>query len=84
MVPDRLSYSEMGVEQFLYPSEWTESYDKYLQHKDEVVQRIQDYMENYSKYLPAINSQVNKLATNFFSGQELYRAINDISKTASK
>lgn len=84
MVPDRLSYSEMGVEEFLYPSEWTESYDKYLQHKDKVVQRIQEYMENYSSYLPTIHSQVNKLATNFFSGQELYRAINDISKTTSK
>ena len=29
MVPDRLSYSEMAMEDFKYPSEWTESFDAY-------------------------------------------------------
>jgi glycosyltransferase involved in cell wall biosynthesis len=77
MVPDRLSYSEMSVREFVYPSEWTESYDKYLQHKKLVVARIQDYMENYSRFLPALQTQVKKLDTDFFSGQELYKRIRD-------
>jgi len=77
MVPDRLSYSEMAVGEFLYPSEWTESYDKYLQHKDQVVARIRDYMENYAKFLPAIHTQVKRLETDFFSGQALYKHIRE-------
>jgi len=77
MVPDRLSYSEMAVGEFLYPSEWTESYDKYLQHKDQVVARIRDYMENYAKFLPAIHTQVKRLETDFFSGKALYKHIRE-------
>ena len=77
MVPNRLSYSEMAVGEFLYPSEWTESYDKYLQHKDQVVARIRDYMENYTKFLPAIHTQVKRLETEFFSGQALYKHIRE-------
>ena len=77
MVPNRLSYSEMAVGEFLYPSEWTESYDKYLQHKDQVVARIRDYMENYTKFLPAIHTQVKRLKTEFFSGEALYKHIRE-------
>ena len=77
MVPDRLSYSEMSVREFVYPSEWTESYDKYLQHKKLIVARIQDYMENYSRFLPAIHTQVKKLETEFFSGEALYKHIRE-------
>ena len=75
MVPDRLSYSEMAEKEFLYPSEWTESYDKYINNKDLVVATIRNYMENYTKYLPAIHTQVKKLETDFFSGTALYQTI---------
>jgi glycosyltransferase involved in cell wall biosynthesis len=77
MVPDRLSYSEMALTMFKYPSEWTESYDKYLLHKDNIIQSVHDYMKNYNQYLPTIQDQVSKLDTNFFSGQELYKTIRD-------
>ena len=77
MVPDRLSYSEMALPQFKYPSEWTTSYKAYLQHKDEIINKIIEYMENYDDYLPVIRKQVNTLNKEFFSGDELYRAISD-------
>ena len=77
MVPDRLSYSEMAEKDFLYSSEWTESYDKYLLHKDNVVQSVRNYIENYNQYLPALHKQVKKLETDFFSGQELYKNIRE-------
>jgi hypothetical protein len=67
MVPDRLSYSEMAVDDFLYPSEWTESFDSYKLHKDKVVAKVVDYMENYKNYLPGLNKQVNKLNGEYFS-----------------
>ena len=67
MVPNRLSYTEMAVEDFLYPSEWTESYNSYLKNKDKVVAKVIDYMENYKKYLPSLNKQVDKLNGDYFS-----------------
>ena len=76
MVPDRLSYSEMAVPEFKYPSEWTSSFIAYKNtYKNEVVDKITDYMENYNTYLPALSKQVTKLNETFFSGKELYKAI---------
>ena len=77
MVPDRLSYSEMAEQDFLYPNEWTESWDKYLQHKDSIIQKIKNYMENYSKFIPTIHTQVKKLQSDFFSGSKLYSTIQE-------
>ena len=76
MVPDRLSYSEM-TDCFLYPSEWTENYDKYLKHKGQIKSQIRDFMSNYKGYVPAIHRIVKKLETDFFSGQQLYTVIKD-------
>ena len=76
MVPDRLSYSEM-TDSFKYPSEWTESYDKYLENKDRVVAQIRDFMSNYKGYVPAIHRVVKKLETEFFSGESLYKHIRE-------
>jgi len=71
MVPDRLSYSEMAMEDFKYPSEWTESFDAYTKYKGSVVDRVQHYMENYKSYLPRLNNQVDILKKNFFSCDKL-------------
>ena len=77
MVPDRLSYSEMALPEFKYPSEWTENFDAYLHNRDKVIAQIVNYMENYEDLLPSINKQVNKLNKEFFSGKELYKAISN-------
>jgi len=77
MVPDRLSYSEMALPEFKYPSEWTENFDAYLHNRDKVVAQIVNYMENYDDLLPSINKQVNKLNKEFFSGKELYEEISN-------
>ena len=72
MVPDRLSYTEMeNTGKFLYPSEWTESFDAYKEHKDKVVERIVDYMENYDNYLVDLNKLVTHLNGNYFSCKNL-------------
>lgn len=76
MVPDRLSYSEM-TDAFLYPSVWTESWDKYLENKDRVMGQIKDFMMNYNGYVPAVRRVVKKLDTEFFSGEALYTHIRD-------
>ena len=80
MVPDRLSYSEMSEQDFLYPSEWTESWNKYLEHKDSIINKIKNYMDNYQKFIPAIRTQVKKLQSDFFSGKKLYSTIQESIK----
>jgi len=77
MVPDRLSYSEMGLDEFKYPSEWTEDFFAYKKYRRVLVDRITDYMENYDNYLPVLLKQVTKLKEDFFSGQALYKVINN-------
>jgi glycosyltransferase involved in cell wall biosynthesis len=71
MVPDRLSYREMALDCFKYPSEWTESFDSYKTHRDLVVSKIIDYMENYEKYFVNLNKQVDILKLDFFSCDNL-------------
>jgi len=77
MVPDRLSYSEMALPEFKYPSEWTEDYDAYLHNKDKVIAQIVNYMENYEDLLVSLDKQRTKLNKDFFSGTALYKAIAD-------
>ena len=71
MVPDRLSYSEMGFDTFKYPSVWTESFEAYTFHRKELCMKIIQYMENYEKFLPSLNKQVNELTENYFSCNKL-------------
>jgi hypothetical protein len=71
MVPDRLSYSEMALDVFKYPSEWTESFEAYTVHRKEICMKIIQYMENYEKFLPSLNKQVYDLKENFFSCNKL-------------
>ena len=75
MVPDRLSYSEMALPEFAYPSKWTEDYSAYVKHRGEVVAKIRDYMENYDDYLVSLDKQRTKLNKQFFSGAALYDTI---------
>ena len=77
MVPDRLSYSEMALDIFKYPSEWTENFDAYLHNRDKLIKQIVEYMENYNDFLPNIKKQVAKLNKDFFSGNEIYERIKN-------
>ena len=67
MVPDRLSYREMALDEFKYPSEWTENFSSYVLNREKVVAKVVDYMENYQTYLPRLNTQVALLNKEFFS-----------------
>ena len=75
MMPDRLSYSEMALPEFTYPSVWTEDYGTYTYHKDKLVAQIINYMENYDDLQVSLEKQRKKLNKEFFSGEALYEAI---------
>lgn len=76
-VPDRLSYSEMATEETLYPSEWTESFDAYIEHKDELVTRMKAVLERNDH--PEISQKVVNTLTDFFCGDKLYTTIKEHS-----
>jgi glycosyltransferase involved in cell wall biosynthesis len=75
MVPDRLSYREMYLEDFKYPSEWTESFDKYKAHKDKIISKLCDFVDNYDVYVNKLSSQSKKLGDDFFSATKLLENI---------
>jgi len=77
MVPDRLSYTEMALPEFKYPSQWTEDFASYRKHRSEVVAQVREYMENYEDFLVALEKQRTKLNKEFFSGAALYDAIKE-------
>ncbi len=77
MMPDRLSYSEMAVDDIKYPSEWTESFESYQANKDKVVAQLVDYVENYEFYLPALLKQTELLKKEFFNGHALYKGVTN-------
>jgi hypothetical protein len=71
MVPDRLSYTEMYDPMFKYPSEWTESYSSFLQHKHQLCEAILDHMLSYKFTVNAVKQQAQSLQDNFFSAAAL-------------
>ena len=77
MVPDRLSYSEMALPEFKYPSEWTQNFDNYREHKQQVCDIIVDYIENYEKYINLVNKQALKLKDEYFGASKLISTIKN-------
>ena len=76
-VPNRLSYSEMATPEVLYPSEWTESWDSYIKHKDNLVNAMKNVLESNNR--PKICENVVNTTQTFFSGGELYNKIKEQS-----
>jgi hypothetical protein len=75
LVPDRLSYSEMYDDAFKYPSEWTESWDSYITHKDKLIAVIKHHIESYASLIPKIQQQADSLHNCFFSASALLENI---------
>jgi hypothetical protein len=71
IVPDRLSYSEMYYEGFKYPSEWTQDWNSYLAHRQELCHHIIVTMTHYEKRLPQLRKQTHDLTEQFFSADKL-------------
>ena len=75
VVPDRLSYSEMALDVFKYPSVWTESFESYTKHRAELCNTITQHMEMYDARIQQLAEQVELLKQNFFSGNALYEVL---------
>ena len=76
LVPDRLSYTEMAIDEFKYPSKWTQDFESYQKSKKQLIQKIDFMMTNYKKIIPQIWKQKQQLQEKYFSGKQLYGDIN--------
>lgn len=56
-LPDRLSYTEMYLEEFKYPSSWTESFEEYLENRDQIVTELYGIMDNFEAFADSIATQ---------------------------
>ena len=61
IAPDRAAYSEIYLDEFLYPSVWTESYAQYEKHKDLMHEFIQKRIDNYDMYSELLPEQVERI-----------------------
>jgi hypothetical protein len=75
MVPDRLSYTEMYYEGFKYPSAWTENWESYIRHRQELCHHIIVTMTHYEKRIPQLHKQTEDLSKYFFSADRLLENI---------
>lgn len=57
IVPDRCSYKEMYMDEFKYPSEWTENWESYQANKQNLKDFILDRINNREKYLDSLTRQ---------------------------
>ncbi len=76
MVPDRLSYKEMYLNAFKYPSEWTENYDAFHVYKPELCRAIMTHMDYYETKVQTIKEQTVLLRDHYFSGSRLLECFN--------
>lgn len=80
ILPDRLSYSEMYLDMFKYPSKWTESFDEYMNYKRQLVQFIRNVVSNYNIYSLMLMEQQRKLKDEYMLPTKMVKSIvNSIS-----
>ena len=71
LVPDRLSYTEMGMNEFKYPSEWTDNFEAYTFYRPNLCHKIMQLMNNYDSIVPQVREQAELLRTQYFSAHGL-------------
>ena len=62
---------------FLYPSEWTETWKTYQEHKEEIKERIIYLMDNFNgnDIQGTINTNRDMLEEQYFSATNLYQEL---------
>lgn len=77
LLPDRLSYSEMYDNMYLYNSSWTTSYDNYLKNKEKVIKCIVDVMNGYDYLSKDLEGLSDELSKEYFSATNLINKLLD-------
>lgn len=81
VLPNRCSYQEMYLPEFLYPSEWTQDWNHYRKHKDDLMVFIQHRLDNGYLYQDAMDRQKKILLHKYLNADVMYRYILDYVET---
>lgn len=75
--PNRLSYAEIFSEyqEFLYPEEWTESFESYQKHKSQLMNRIVLIMSYYEKFVPELADFTKNKLPRFINCDKMFSHI---------
>jgi len=72
LVPERLCYTEMYSADWMYPDEWTSSFENYLIHKEKLVNKIKAMMKSYDESTRSlIETEYTKIHKEFFCADNL-------------
>lgn len=82
VLPDRCSYTEMYMPDFLYPSAWTESWAAYQTHKSDLIDFIQHRLDHPKKYSKQLAKQKKILKERYLSADRMFdQMINHVAIT---
>lgn len=83
VLPDRCSYSEMYMSDFLYPSAWTENMQSYQAHKHELLDFIQHRLTYPKKYSRQLAKQKKILKERYLTAHVMFdQMINHLEKVS--
>lgn len=77
VLPDRCSYSEMYMPDFLYPSAWTASWSAYETHKQELREFIQHRLDHPKKYSRQMAKQKKILKERYLTADRMFDQMVD-------
>lgn len=72
LLPNRLSYSEMYENEFLYDPNWTLNWDAYLEYKEQLINSITWHIENFESLEAVRVKQLARLERDYLSGDIMY------------
>lgn len=77
LVPDRLSYREMYLDYFKYPSEWTENFSLYVKNREKLVSLIREKLDDVEKgeYVSWVDQQKILLKKKYLYMENLLQEI---------
>jgi len=78
LAPDRLSYNEMLLDVFKYPSTWTKDFSSYEKHKDELCRAIIYRMANYNAFKTELVKYQMPELQEFYTCENLIKQLQSI------
>ena len=84
VLPSRCCYREMYHEDFLYPSEWTQDWNSYQQHKGELMQFIQFRLDNPQQFAHQLQQQRQVLCDRYLLAHDMWNAMLQDVENATK
>jgi hypothetical protein len=75
VLPDRCSYSEMYLPEFLYPSHWTESFEAYTDNLEKILAFIQERLDHPEKFQAALSKQQEILEEHYLNASVMISEI---------